>query len=439
MAPIPTVLVIGGGFAGAITARELLRDNGYRVVLAEPSPRIGRGVAYGAAEPWHLLNSPAGAMSADPLRSGDFCDWLSRNGLGGDPGDFPPRTVYGDYLAEVWDDTVKAAAERLSVRHDSVIRLRPGPRGVEAGFASGAVLTADQVVLAVGNPRSPGPLPRSLPGHVPNPWRLGALDEIGENPVLLVGTGLTAVDVVLSLRRRGRRAPVTAVSRHGLLPQPHVAVSGGVRHSDPGSDGLAGLVRRVRSAAGADWRPIVDGLRGDLDTLWAGLGTARQERFLDHLARYWEVHRHRMAPPVAAEVDGLRCEGWWRVGSDAILGARSIGGQGIEVRFVSGATGHFGAVVNCTGPARLPSGGNPLVRRLLDEGLARTGPHRLGLDVDPSGRLIDALGRTHERLWTVGALRRGVLWETTAVPEIRAQAAELARRLIEIRRPRAVR
>lgn len=436
MARTPTIAVIGGGFAGAATARELLRDHRVEVVLAEPSPRIGRGVAYGAAEPWHLLNSPAGAMSADPRNSGDFLDWLERGGRDAAAGDFLPRPVYGDYLQDTWDATAAAAGDRVRVLHDSAVRVRPRRHGVEIGFASGNLVEAEHVVVAVGNPASQGPLPRSTSGYVPNPWRLGALDGV-EGEVLLIGTGLTAVDVLLSLRRRGHTAPVTAVSRHGLVPRAHLPRPSPARRPELGAESLPGLLREVREAAAGDWRPVVDGMRGDLDALWRGLGTVGRRCFIDHVARYWEVHRHRMAPAVAAEVDGLRHQGAWRIEADTVVDGAGLPDGGVEVRFGSGTVRRFGAVVNCTGPARLPSGGNIFVRRLLDEGLARTGPFRMGLDVDTDGRVIDARGAVHSRLWTIGALRRGVLWETTAVPEIRDQATVLARRLLDGVRPPA--
>ncbi|ADD41387.1 FAD/NAD(P)-binding protein [Stackebrandtia nassauensis] len=444
MAANRTVVVIGGGFAGVVTARELLRDRRTRVVLAEPSPRVGRGVAYGASEPWHLLNSPAGAMSADSQHPGEFLDWLSDRGLPDGAGEFLPRGTYGDYLRDTWDATLKAAGDLVTVRSDTAVRLRPWDGGVEVGFASGVVEYADDVVLAVGNPKSSGPIRRGAPGYVANPWRLGAFDRLGADaPVLLVGTGLTAVDVMLSLSRRGHRAPVLAVSRHSLVPRSHRTRPAGPADAHAGelrfrAETLSGLLHQVREAARPDWRAVVDGMRGDLNTMWRGLSEGQQRGFLTHLARYWEVHRHRMAPKVAAEIAELTASGAWVVQADAIVSSRPLGSDGIEVSFASGVARRFATVVNCTGPARLPLGANDLVRRLIDEGHARPGPHRLGLDVDVEGRIVDGGGTVNDRVWTIGALRRGALWETTAVPEIREQAARLAVRLTGTVRPRVV-
>jgi uncharacterized NAD(P)/FAD-binding protein YdhS len=173
------------------------------------------------------------------------------------------------------------------------------------------------------------------------------------------------------------------------------------------------VVRAVRAAAGeaGDWRAIVDGLRPHLDQLWAALTPGEQDAFLRHLARPWECHRHRMAPEIAAQVAGLRAAGLLEIRAGGVAAWPGLA--------------DYAAVVNCAGPGRLPAAAGPLVGGLLATGLARVGPHGLGLDIDPAGRLIGADGRAHDRLWLVGPLRRGALWETTAVPEIRAQARRL--------------
>jgi uncharacterized NAD(P)/FAD-binding protein YdhS len=236
-----------------------------------------------------------------------------------------------------------------------------------------------------------------------------------DQPVLLVGTGLTAVDVALTLTADGRRtAPVVAVSRRGLLPLTHTADA--TPPTVPSLDDCATLrdvVRAVRAAAGeaGDWRPIVDGLRPLLDELWTALTPGEQDAFLRHLARPWECHRHRMAPAVAARVVELRAAGLLEIRAGGVAAWPGLA--------------DFAAVVNCAGPGRLPGAAGPLVGGLLAAGLARVGPHGLGLDIDEGGRLVGADGRAHDRIWVIGALRRGAQWETTAVPEIRAQARRL--------------
>ncbi|MCA2217695.1 FAD/NAD(P)-binding protein [Jidongwangia harbinensis] len=434
-----TVAVVGGGCTGAMVAMDLLRCTGADVVLIEPG-EPGAGLAYGAAEPWHLLNSRAGAMSADPDDPGHFVRWAAGQGLPAGPDDFLPRRDYGRYLAATFAGVVAGHPGRYDRRPDRAVGVRPDGTGWTVALAGGGTVRAGDVVIATGNPAGAAPVAVPASGrYIGDPWRPGALDAVpGDAPVLLIGTGLTAVDVVLTLTARGTRtAPVVAVSRSGRLPQAHTAaaappvapaVSGGARLRD--------VLRALRATVGetGDWRPAVDGLRPVLDRLWAGLSRGEQDSFLRHLARTWECHRHRMAPPVADRIADLRARGLLEVyggGVGPITAAP--GGFRAEPAARDGAARTFGAVVNCAGPGRLPGSADPFVAGLLGSGLARVGPHALGLDVDPAGRLTAADGTVADGLWVVGPLRRGALWETTAVPEIRAQARRLAGELAEAR------
>ncbi|UQU66756.1 FAD/NAD(P)-binding protein [Couchioplanes caeruleus] len=405
-----TVAVVGGGCSGVLVTRELLDNGEDDVVLVEPG-EPGGGVAYGLAQPWHLLNSRAGAMSADPDDPGHFARWS-----GAAPSEFRPRSEYGRYLRTVLDATVAAHPGRFRLRQARATRVFPGADGGAVVLDDGTAVRADHVVLAAG-----GPAPaRQRLGHrnyIDDPWRPGVLDALPpDRPVLLVGTGLTAVDVALTLTADGRRtAPVVAVSRRGLLPLTHTVDA--APPAAPALDDCATLrdvVRVVRAAAGeaGDWRPVVDGTRPYLDRLWTALTADEQDAFLRHLARTWECHRHRMAPEVAARVVALREAGLLEIRRGGVAAWPGLA--------------DYAAVVNCAGPGRLPGSAGPLVGGLLEAGLATPGPHHLGLAIDAQGRVVAADGRVHDRLWLIGPLRRGTQWETTAVPEIRAQARSLA-------------
>ncbi|AGZ44803.1 hypothetical protein AFR_32725 [Actinoplanes friuliensis DSM 7358] len=375
-------------------------------MLVEPGVP-GGGVAYGTAQPWHLLNSRAGAMSADPDDPDHFVRWA-----GTTPAAFRPREEYGRYLRDVLDEAAREHPGRLQLRRARAAAITPD--GTVA-LDDGSAVTADHVVLATGGPASAR---QAIvhPHYVNDPWRPGVLEALpADRPVLLIGTGLTAVDVALTLAADGTRtAPIVAVSRRGLLPLTHTTTA--APPAVPSLDDCATLrdvVRAVRHAAGeaGDWRAIVDGLRPYLDELWTALTPGEQDAFLRHLARPWECHRHRMAPPVAARVAELRADGRLEIRAGGVAAWPGLA--------------DYAAVINCAGPGRLPGAAGPLVGGLLAAGLARVGPHGLGLDIDPAGRLIGAGGQVQERLWLIGPLRRGARWETTAVPEIRAQARRL--------------
>jgi uncharacterized NAD(P)/FAD-binding protein YdhS len=413
------VLVVGGGAAGVVTAATLLREPGaapVEVTIVERGPAVGPGLAYGTSEALHLLNNYAGRMSAFEDDPGHLVRWCQERGelVGSDS--FLPRRLYGDYLLGLLDGLDPSAGRVTRVRGE-VVGIDDSGTDYSATLASGAHLCADVVVLALGNPP-----PRDLPEvratarrYAGDPWAPDLTDRVGPGGrVLLVGTGLTAVDVAAQLADAHPDIEIVAVSRHGLLPLRHLerAPVASTRSAPTGRT-LPEVVASVRSAIAAadgDWRAVVETVRAAANALWLALPYAEQERFLQHTARHWEIARHRMAPAVADLVEGLLLDGRLRLGHPDDVDVSS-----------------FDLVVNCTGPAPAASGGwNPLVDGLAARGLLRPGPHGLGLDVSPDGHLLDETGVAARTLHVVSAARRGVEWEVAAVPDLRRQAAAVA-------------
>jgi len=421
------IAIIGGGFAGTSLLRHLIDHTDHEVVLIDPLERPGAGPAYRTTDERHLLNSRASAMSVDACDPGHFVSWLGARG--GYSGDFAPRKWYGEYLCEALEQTLDRADERVRVRTASVTDVVPGAEAVRVSLDDGSSVIASHAVLTLGNSASAGPTGPDHDRYVRDPWRSGVLDGLTTpGRVLLIGTGLTAVDVAISLADRAET--VTAVSGHGLLPLRHSATVGvPTTKLPPVPTTLRAAVRAVRewTAAPHDWREVMDVLRHHANDAWASWSDQDRQSFIEHYARWWEVHRHRMAPRVADTIAALRADGRLSVRADRVR-AVTENGPALTVDFASGASVDADTVVNCTGPSRLPRGANPLVRRLLADGRVRVDSHGLGLDVAPCAGAVDATGRRHERLSVLGALRRGALWETTAVPEIRAQAYDLASR-----------
>lgn len=416
MAVVGEAVVVGAGFAGVMASRELLRA-GWRVILVDPGARAGRGLAYSTTAPWHLLNSQVGAMSVEPDDPDDFLRWCRGRDASVEAGSFVSRAWYGDYLS-----AALARADslgELTVHRGRVVRLFDGSQRV-ALLDNDVVIKVDIAVLALGNapPSRPFEVDPQMRHFVDDPWKADALRGVPAGPVTLIGSGLTAVDVALTLARSGRHRQITMVSRHGMLPKVH-AQARRIVVGRPGQRTLRGLLRAVRQLAEhtGDWRAVMDGLRPHWNDMWLSLSPADQERFLRHAARHWEVHRHRMAPPVAAEIDRLIERGVLRVHAGRV--------DRVE-------PGEHG-VINCTGPGNLLRT-DPLVRSLVADGLARPGPHGLGVDVDEHGELIRPNGELTS-IFTLGAARKGRLWETTAAPEIRAQARALAVHLLPRRSP----
>jgi uncharacterized NAD(P)/FAD-binding protein YdhS len=444
--------VVGAGAAGTLTAihlvdRAVRADRALDLILVDPRPEPGRGVAYATTDRRHLLNVPAGGMSALPDDPGHLVDWLRAHGhADATPADFVPRADYGRYLQDTLAEALRtAAAVTLEHRCQRVRHARPVPGGVHLALADGSVLTADAMVLAPGI-FAPGTAwtPTALATSdrfVADPWAPGALERLAsvDGDVLLVGTGLTMVDVALSLARPGRT--LHAVSRRGRVPATHTtkakpptpapsaqlaAVAAGRTPAD--LDDLRTLVRDTVVAAvreTGDWRPAFDTLRPLTAALWSCLGPDERADFLSTDAAWWDLHRHRMPPSTAAAVARMRADDSLRVGSDEVLAAEETG-DGLVVVLASGRRLTLGAVVNCTGPqGDVRRVADPLIDDLLAGGTAVPGPLGLGLRTH-GGRVVDASGAHDAPIWTLGAMRRGELFETTAVPEIRAQAAAVA-------------
>jgi uncharacterized NAD(P)/FAD-binding protein YdhS len=451
----PSVAIIGAGLSGTLVAVQLLRTAAgpLSITLVEPADHLGRGVAYASALPVHLLNVRAdnmGAFADDPAH---FLRWL-REGparqTDAAPEAFVPRAMYAAYLRATLSEAVAQAAPGVGLRwvHAAATGVTPqGPR-LRIHLDSHPDICADQAVLALGNP---APCDRSAPPQQPPrrvrsgyTWSTCVTQDIGpDDPVLLLGTGLTTVDAVLALHAQGHFAPIYAVSRHGLLPQPHRPRAGypNFLADEPPITSLRALLRRVRAEVraaerrGVGWRDVLDSLRPLTQQLWRALPLEERRRFLRHLRPYWDVHRHRIAPSVAETFETLVRSGQLSVRAGFIERcAEEAGGVDVAVRLRGSQTREHlrvAYVINCTGPAcDYGTLADPLIVSLRGQGLLRPDALRQGIDATADGQLLGADGQPSPWLSTLGPPHKGVLWECTAVPDIRVQAAALTRRLL---------
>ncbi len=180
------------------------------------------------------------------------------------------------------------------------------------------------------------------------------------------------------------------------------------------------------------WQDVIDALRPELPSLWQRLSPADQRVFLRHVARYWEVHRHRMPPATAQRITALRIAGRLRVLPARVTEVTEQAGQLLVSVAAGGAVSQLAAgwLINATGPGPdITASPDPLLRDLLSRGQARPDRHRLGIDASPDGAVLDSAGTPSATLFTLGPTLRGLRYETTAIPEIRDQAAALAGQL----------
>ncbi|MFM7809215.1 MAG: FAD/NAD(P)-binding protein [Planctomycetota bacterium] len=464
----PSIVVIGGGFSGTMVAANLLRmarasGRPLGVTLIERRSQVGRGAAYATQDEAHLLNVPARGMSAWTEQPEDFLAWIRARRPGTEAGDFVPRAFYALYLDETLRREVEASKSvaTFTTLHDEAERVEATTdRAWTVRCHGGSATRADMVVIATGHRPPSDPLHGKWTGPrdrwVADPWRPEALARVGpDDSIALIGSGLTAMDLCLSLCRGAseRAGRVHLLSRSGLLPRMHVvpsqppvemlavlnelAFSGGVSR-------IRSLVRSVRAiarrtlAAGGDWRAVIDGLRPYTHGLWGAMPLAERRRFFRHVRSLWEVHRHRMAPQVGERIEALR-----RSGALVTLRARPVAveasGDAVTLRYRErqpDGTSRDGSitvrwVVNCTGPsATVGHAEDHVAASLIEAGFARMDPLGLGFETDQLGRPIGRDGRFTGGLWVIGSLRRPALWETTAVPELRGQAESIARECI---------
>lgn len=453
-----TIVVIGAGFCGTAVAVQLLRlagDQPTRVLLLNRSGLMARGVAYGTRTESHLLNVPAGRMSALPDDPGSFLRYAQGRDARVSSASFVPRRWFGDYLEQLLTLAAREAAPNVRFRAmvgDAVDIQRTGA-GAAVELASGECLQADQVVLALGNyaPADP-PLADasffSSPRYVRDPWLPDALWGLApDQPSLLIGTGLTMLDVLLDLRARGHSAPIYALSRRGLLPQAHRQLEGPPQYAARLANRLKNQPRlrpalrltrqalRDAEAAGLDWRDVIGSLRQATPAIWAQWPLAEQRRFLRHLRPHWEVHRHRCAPQQNAalceELAARRLQ---------VLAGRLLHGEddldGVNLRWLprgglKAQSLRVGSVINCTGPANdTRQLKEPLLVALARSGQLCGDALGLGLETDAQYRLLDRQGEPSPVLRYIGPFLKARYWEATAVPELAAHAAQLAEHLM---------
>lgn len=457
------ILIIGGGLSGTLLAAQLLRQPGQRRLrVFEPRPELGRGEAYSATELGHTLNGNAARMSVDPDNAEDLTQWLAAHiAAGGWPESdrqhvpvaelFPPRGLFGVYAQQHLAAARAAGAtwgSTLEHVRSEIVDLQVDADGVRLTLADGSQVHGSQAVLATGMfpaARTRQRQSSGLNAAAVDPWDVQAMAGLDpDGRVLIIGSGLTMVDAVVSLEQAGHRGPIQIYSRHGLLPQ--------VRRQPPTwPDFLAAdptlrtplqvwraLRRQCRAAqaAGIDWQAPLDTVRAHIGRLWSGASDWHKRQFVRHARPWWESHHHRSPPPSDALLQRLLEEGRVRIDAAQLLGlAPTEDGQvGIRVRDRGQAAERIDtgvALINSTGIEydwrRVD---RPLPRQLLARGLIRPGPLALGIAAQANGAVHDAAGQASPRLFAMGPPLRGLWWESTAVTDVALQAKALANTLV---------
>ncbi|VVN94337.1 hypothetical protein PS718_02150 [Pseudomonas fluorescens] len=458
------ILIIGGGLSGTMLAVQLLRRPGQRRILViEPRAELGRGEAYSAVELGHTLNGNAARMSVDPDNPDDLTQWLAEHiAAGGWPESaeqqvpvselFPPRGLFGVYVQQRLAEARNVGAQMGStVEHicAEAVDLQINKDSVQLTLSDGQQLRGTYAVLATGMfpaARTPQKQSSGLNAAALDPWDVSAMRQLdAQSSVLIIGSGLTMVDAVVSLEQAGHRGPIEVFSRHGLLPhvrrQPPAWVD--FLAEDHGIRSPRQLLRELRRhcrdaiAQGIDWQAPLDTVRAHIGRLWSQATDVQRRQFVRHVRPWWESHHHRSPPLSAQLVERLHSEGRLRIHAASFKGLEPCAQGGVSIRIrprgeAQTCVVHGAALINSSGiEYDWRRVARPLPQQLLARGLVQPGPLVLGITAATDGAVVNDQGQASNRLFAMGPPLRGMWWESTAVTDVALQAKALAARLTD--------
>ncbi|MCW6506575.1 FAD/NAD(P)-binding protein [Lichenifustis flavocetrariae] len=458
----PRLVVIGGGLTGAAAIVHSARAATGPLVIdvVEPGAEIGRGIAYGTVDPAHRINVPTDRMSLFPDDPDHLTRWLFAHGVlpdrtstDGNGHHYVPRSAYGDYVTDTLRQTL-AASPLVRFRHHRrrAAAIRAEGSGWAVDLSDGGCIDADGVLLCCGHapPSRPSHVSQEAayhPGYIANPWAQAAFASIGSRDnVLVVGTGLTMADVIASLDRQAHEGSLTAISRRGLLARPQGLFLSDIafldRDAPPTALALLRMTRRrVRELGPAiGWQPVIDALRYDLPEVWGALPPREQQRVARRLLPFWEVHRFRLAPQIHELLDreiGRRRLTIETAGLERLEVRDGRLAATIQPRSAAHETRCYDHVVLCTGPGKRLEA-DPLLKGLIERGLAQPDAVSLGIAVDCDSRVISSKGAAQTSFWALGPLTRGSFGEMTGAPDIIRHITRIAPLLARVPSSRLV-
>jgi uncharacterized NAD(P)/FAD-binding protein YdhS len=442
-----TFTIIGGGATGTLLAVNLIKNAGDQPItvnLIEKNLRFARGVAYSTTNKAHLLNVPANKMGAFPDDVEGFYKWLTANNHNYFSNDFVPRKIYGEYLQETFSEAVRNAGENVTVNsyNDEAVDISIENNQAQITLKSGETVISDKVILAFGNflpphPRTENQAYITAEKYFQNPWDEKISEKLDLNDeVLIIGTSLTMVDTVLTLFNDQHQGKITAISTHGWLPTVHELGFVYPSFADDLKDktSVSDLFKVIRKHAenaesqNSNWRGVIDSLRPATQSLWLNLSNQEKRRFMRHARRLWDVSRHRIPIECRELLRQMENTGQLRILKGRVKKIEVTVENNFNVSYQDKNITkdiQADAVINCTGSEsnfnRLDI---PLVKNLLTKKYIQTDSLSLGIEAAPNGKIS-------ENLYTIGTALKGILWESTAMPEIRTQAHQLAVQLLE--------
>lgn len=445
------VAVVGSGFSAAAALINLVDrlESPATIAGVGRTRTLGLGVAYSTSDHVHSLNVPAGRMSLFPDRPDDLCRWLDGEGSVHGPESFVPRRLFGSYVQSRLAEHLTRNENKSRVAIEDAEAIDCEELSDERQIfhlSNGERVAAKASVFCIGG--TPAGLP--LEAHriaaearqhiCLNVWADRWLERASpDDDVFMLGSGLTMIDQVMSLRERGHRGKIHVLSRHGLVPLPHQTPRSDAAEPAilPGVGPLSAMMRRLREAsmAASDWRSVVDGIRPVTQALWQSLSLDERSRFLRHVNAWWNIHRHRVAPEIRARFDAMRETGQVTINAGWLHEVYAVGGRA-RVAYRDRHAGTLQQlcadwVVNCTGMEKCSISKVPLLKKMSARGMITGDALGLGVAVNDQSQILREDGTTAQSAYALGPMTTGQFFEIFAVPDIRAQARDVANRIVE--------
>ena len=454
--------IIGAGFSGTMTAIQLIvhQKEELTIHLIDNKQNFNKGVAYNPYSDKHLLNVVAAKMSAFSNEPDHFLNWVMQQ-----PDfinkersfvaqTFLPRSIYGKYMTELFDHYKQVAQQKgiqLTMHYTLVKDLNTNPEGIELNLTNGSTLNLNQCVIATGNqlPRNPRLQDTEIyksPHYFQNPWMADSVKNIqNTRPILIIGNGLTMVDTVLSLLEEGYNGKIYTLSPNGfnILPHRHNglkynALTDELQEKMTLTDLFTLTKKHIQAVRtyGVSAEPVIDSLRPYSQKIWRSFTESEKRVFMNRIRHLWGVARHRIPLNSYDKLQQMRINSKLHVISGEIRAMEEIEGH-IEVAFINKRKNTIecigvSRVINCTGPeSNIQLLQNSFLTSCLRKGIITQDSLKLGINACPETfHIYNAESKLQESLFTMGSTLRGILWESTAVGELREQAALLAKQLI---------
>lgn len=421
------VVIVGGGVAGVWQAACLADRGAVEIDIVDPSPELGRGLAYATANPNHLLNVTPDKLDPNRVPGYEaFVSWLSTHHPEFISG-YCPRHVFGAYMSDV----VSSLRSRVLLRHHRAIatEIAADAHGLTVTLDNGAQLAADHVILALGNLP-----PRRLacgirhPRIMEDPWRLDPTLLSGARSVILAGAGLTAADVAISINEIAPQASITLAANRPFMPPADATVvnwtgAQSIPSTRP-SRAWRHVIGEIRSGRETDhWIAVIEAAKSVAPQIWNAWSARDKATFVRHGLRHWLHHRHRMPLPSFELIQRLIGSGQLQIARGRV-GNIQIVDEVVRVT-IGGRPAQADLLINATGPSVDPDD-EPLLKVAAGRGLISRDGYGLGLAASQSGQAVGPDGEPTPGLWILGAWTRGTHFEVVAVPLVRKHAAVIA-------------